>query len=60
MIKATTNEQIGMDASSIYSVYENNKKEYYMSVILPNQSVTSFNIYNVYVSRKPENSTTQN
>ena len=60
MIKATTNEQIGMDASSIYSVYENNKKEYYMSVILPNQSVTSFNIYNVYVSRKPENLTTQN
>ena len=60
MIKATTNEQIGMDASSIYSVYENNKKEYYMSVILPNQSVTSFNIYNVYLSRKPENSITQN
>lgn len=48
VINADNGSRIGPEASEIYSVYQNNKKEYYMKVVYNETSSITLNIYNQF------------
>ena len=50
LVNPKKNDKIGLEASEIYSINENEKKQYYMKVILANQESMKLNIYDVYGS----------
>ena len=48
LVNPKKNDRIGLESSEIYSVYENDKRQYYMKAILANKESIKLNIYDVY------------
>lgn len=59
IINPSNSAKIGPDASEIYSVYQNNKKEYYMKVVYNETSSITLNIYNQFGTSKSNTTTNQ-
>lgn len=51
LVNPKKNDKIGLESSSIYSIYENDKEQYWMEAILANNEIMGLDIYDVYGSK---------
>ena len=52
IINVSNSAKIGPESAEIYSVYQNNKREYYMKVVYNEISSITLNIYNQFGTSK--------